>query len=428
MAAAARILVADAVISFMWVWSGALIKLVANRALALGLLHEYVAEALKDSLAVLFLFFFAWLGVLTRGGSYNPLTVLASAMSGDFPRFVLTVLGRIPAQVYSATFPRLSISMSVSIELNCVILSHTHNYRHIERGNQTENAADYASLFPASVRCSSTDVVFLLARGMASTSGHTHNYRHIEGGNQTENAAGYASLFPASVRCSSTDVVFLLARGRRKPDRERSGLRVSLPGVRTLFFYRRRLPPRTWDGFRIRRLRVDIPPGSSSMSHRRRIPPETRPTGDAPHRVIGSIIGVWLIRETFPEVGHGPRLNVDIHRGALTEGLLTFIIVIVSLGLKMKDPKSFFMKTWISSISKLTLHILGSDLTGGCMNPASVFGWAYARGDHITKEHLFVYWLAPLEATLLGVWMFSLLGHSHKHKSLQEKEEKKKSD
>lgn len=89
-------------------------------------------------------------------------------------------------------------------------------------------------------------------------------------------------------------------------------------------------------------------------------------------QVIGSILAVGTIREAFPEVGHGPRLNVDVHHGALTEGALTFVIVMISLGLKQKDPKSFFMKTWMSSIAKLTLHILGSDLTGGCMNPASV--------------------------------------------------------
>lgn len=89
-------------------------------------------------------------------------------------------------------------------------------------------------------------------------------------------------------------------------------------------------------------------------------------------QVIGSISGVRYILETFPEIGFGPRLNVDIHRGALTEGVLTFAIVIISLGLSRKIPGSFFMKTWISSVSKLALQILGSDLTGGCMNPASV--------------------------------------------------------
>ncbi|OMP03196.1 Major intrinsic protein [Corchorus olitorius] len=128
-----------------------------------------------------------------------------------------------------------------------------------------------------------------------------------------------------------------------------------------------------------------------------------------PAQVIGSITGVRLIIQTFPGIGLGPRLNVDIHRGALTEGFLTFAIVTISLGLARKIPGSFFMKTWISSVSKLALHILGSDLTGGCMNPAAVMGWAYARGDHITKEHILVYWLAPIEATLLAVWTFRLV-------------------
>ncbi|RVW15792.1 putative aquaporin SIP2-1 [Vitis vinifera] len=111
-----------------------------------------------------------------------------------------------------------------------------------------------------------------------------------------------------------------------------------------------------------------------------------------PDTVIGSITGVRLLINTFPEVGFGPRLTVDIHHGALTEG-----------------------------VSKLALHILGSDLTGGCMNPAAVMGWAYARGDHITKEHILVYWLAPMEATLLAVWTFRLLVQPHK----EEKEKMK---
>lgn len=35
-------------------------------------------------------------------------------------------------------------------------------------------------------------------------------------------------------------------------------------------------------------------------------------------------------------------------------------------------------------------------------------GWAYARGDHITKEHILVYWIAPVKATLLAVFVFKL--------------------
>lgn len=89
-------------------------------------------------------------------------------------------------------------------------------------------------------------------------------------------------------------------------------------------------------------------------------------------KVVGSVYGVRLILDTFPGIGRGPRLTVDIAQGALTEGLLTFAIVFISLSVSQKVKDSFFMKTWISSLSKLTLHMLGSDLTGGCMNPASV--------------------------------------------------------
>lgn len=211
----------DFVLSFMWVWSGVLVRIFVFKYLGLG--HDHVGEIVKIVFSVVNMFFFAFLAKVTRGGAYNPLTVLSGAISGDFSNFIYCLGSRIPAQV------------------------------------------------------------------------------------------------------------------------------------------------------------------------------------------LGSIVGVKLLIDTIPEVGRGPRLNIDIHRGALTEGLLTFAIVSVSLGLATKIPGSFFMKTWISSLSKLTLHILGSDLTGGCMNPAAVMGWAYARGDHITREHILVYWLAPIEATILAVWTFKLL-------------------
>lgn len=70
----------------------------------------------------------------------------------------------------------------------------------------------------------------------------------------------------------------------------------------------------------------------------------------------------------------------------------------------------------------------GSDLTGGWMNPASAMGWACAYGDHITKEHLLVYCLAPLEATLLGVWTFKLLAQPAKQKQKNADKSSIKSD
>ncbi|XP_038903033.1 probable aquaporin SIP2-1 [Benincasa hispida] len=140
-----------------------------------------------------------------------------------------------------------------------------------------------------------------------------------------------------------------------------------------------------------------------------------------PAQVMGAITAVRLIIYTFPEAGRGPRLNVGIHHGALTEGLLTFAIVFISLGLSRKITGNFFMKTWISSLSKLTLHILGSDLTGGCMNPASVMGWAYARGEHITIEHILVYWIAPIQGTIVAVLTFKLLFRQPKEEKVNMK-------
>ncbi|XP_048333571.2 LOW QUALITY PROTEIN: probable aquaporin SIP2-1 [Ziziphus jujuba] len=227
------LVVSDFIISFMWAWSGSLIKIFVYEVLDLG--HESSGEIIKSVLYIINMFFFAFLGNVTKGGAYNPLTILSSALSGDFSRFIFTVGARIPAQV------------------------------------------------------------------------------------------------------------------------------------------------------------------------------------------LGSITGVRLIIQTFPEVGVGPQLKVDIHRGALTEGILTFAIVMISLGLSRKIPGSFFMKTWISSVCKLTLQILGSSVTGGCMNPASVMGWAYARGDHITKEHVLVYWLAPIEATLLAVWTFRLMFRPQKEEKAKAK-------
>lgn len=45
--------------------------------------------------------FFRVLGKTTKGGAYNPLTVFAGAISGDFKRFLFDVGARIPAQVTS---------------------------------------------------------------------------------------------------------------------------------------------------------------------------------------------------------------------------------------------------------------------------------------------------------------------------------------
>lgn len=91
------LLVSDFVVSFMWVWSGPLIKIFVYEVLDLG--HETRSEVTRYALYIINMFFFAFLSKITKGGTYNPLTVLSSAISGEFSRFLFTVGARIPAQV-----------------------------------------------------------------------------------------------------------------------------------------------------------------------------------------------------------------------------------------------------------------------------------------------------------------------------------------
>jgi len=92
-----RLLLADFVLSFMWVCSGVLVRLIVFQHLGCG--HSPLGEAIKTSFSVANMFLFAFLVKLTRGAAYNPLTVLADAISGNFNNFLFCVGARIPAQV-----------------------------------------------------------------------------------------------------------------------------------------------------------------------------------------------------------------------------------------------------------------------------------------------------------------------------------------
>eukprot|EP01018_Ginkgo_biloba_P038995 Gb_36383 [translate_table: standard] len=127
-----------------------------------------------------------------------------------------------------------------------------------------------------------------------------------------------------------------------------------------------------------------------------------------PAQACGAVVGAIFVKDIMPHGAQGPVLKVDMQTGMLTEGILSFTMVLVMLFVSRRGPKSNFLKTGITSITKGTLSILGTDNTGPAMNPASAFGWAYTRGQHRTKEYLCVYWLAPIEASLLAVWIFRL--------------------
>lgn len=91
------LLISDLLVSFMWVWSGILIKIFVHGVLGFG--HEPIGEVIKCTLYILNMFFFTFLAKVTKGGAYNPLTVLSSAIYGNFSNFLFIVGARIPTQV-----------------------------------------------------------------------------------------------------------------------------------------------------------------------------------------------------------------------------------------------------------------------------------------------------------------------------------------
>lgn len=68
----------------------------------------------------------------------------------------------------------------------------------------------------------------------------------------------------------------------------------------------------------------------------------------------------------------GPSLKVDLHTGAIAEGVLTFIITFAVLFIILRGPQSSFMKTWLLAVATVALVVAGSPYTGPSMNPANV--------------------------------------------------------
>lgn len=68
----------------------------------------------------------------------------------------------------------------------------------------------------------------------------------------------------------------------------------------------------------------------------------------------------------------GPSLQVDLHTGAIAEGVLTFLITFAVLVIMLKGPQSNILKTWLVAVATVVLIVTGSAYTGPSMNPANV--------------------------------------------------------
>ena len=93
-------------------------------------------------------------------------------------------------------------------------------------------------------------------------------------------------------------------------------------------------------------------------------------------QAVGAVFGAFAILEFMPrEYKHmlgGPSLKVDMHTGAIVEGVLTFTSTIAVLYVILRGPNSVLMKNAMLSTSIVTLVVVGGGYTGPSMNPANV--------------------------------------------------------
>ncbi|WCJ43692.1 Aquaporin SIP1-1 [Euphorbia peplus] len=131
-----------------------------------------------------------------------------------------------------------------------------------------------------------------------------------------------------------------------------------------------------------------------------------------PAQAAGAVGGALAIMEVMPlEHKHmlgGPTLKVDLHTGAIAEGVLTFLITFAVLFILLKGPQNVLVQTSLLSVVTVALVVAGGQYTGPSMNPANAFGWAYINKWHDTWDQFYVYWICPFVGAILASWVFRL--------------------
>ncbi|XP_059667456.1 aquaporin SIP1-2 [Cornus florida] len=148
-----------------------------------------------------------------------------------------------------------------------------------------------------------------------------------------------------------------------------------------------------------------------------------------PAQAAGAVGGALAIAEVMPmQYKHmlgGPSLKVDLHTGAIAEGVLTFAITFAVLFIVLRGPTRPVLKMWLISMSTVALIVAGSSYTGPSMNPANAFGWAYINNRHNTWEQFYVYWICPFIGAIVAAGIFRVVFPPPPVKSKKSKKPKK---
>ncbi|ONK56192.1 uncharacterized protein A4U43_C10F5080 [Asparagus officinalis] len=132
-----------------------------------------------------------------------------------------------------------------------------------------------------------------------------------------------------------------------------------------------------------------------------------------PAQAVGAVGGVLAIKEVMPpqykSLLGGPSLKVDLHVGAMAEGILTFIITFAVLWIIIKGPSNAILRNLMIALATVAMIFSGGAYTGPSMNPINAYGWAYIDNRHNTWEQFYVYWIPSFIGAILAAWTFRFI-------------------
>jgi len=133
----------------------------------------------------------------------------------------------------------------------------------------------------------------------------------------------------------------------------------------------------------------------------------------------GATVGAYLLRWSMPEdvwriaAGGAPDLASGVTRtpGMLIEGVVTFFVVLVLLGVGGDAAsESPLAGRWAAGLAAGLMVTAGAlfegPFTGAAMNPARAFGPAIAA-RHLQNHG--VYWVGPLAGGILAAWILDAI-------------------
>ncbi|KAG8369331.1 hypothetical protein BUALT_Bualt14G0000300 [Buddleja alternifolia] len=130
-----------------------------------------------------------------------------------------------------------------------------------------------------------------------------------------------------------------------------------------------------------------------------------------PAQAAGAVGGVLAIMEVMPmQYKHmlgGPSLLVDLHTGAMAEGILTFTITFAVLLIVLRGPNNPLIKNCLLAVSTVALILAGSTYTGPSMNPANSL-----NAHLITRLRILVLGNVQLRLSKVIPHIWHLAGHT----------------